>query len=284
MEQAIEQSLARYGRVDQFQIFHGLDQGAAFDPGIVLDHALPRVHRNTGRSVAGIEIGPPHALRRTRQELRQNAAGAPAMADPLRPAAQFLRHGETNPGRNLFRAAEIFVRRILQAAAIECHQALVAAAVEPAVDGHGQVPASDQDPGRRRAGIDRCRNAGGIVLGASADPIRRGVIDHQHAHRPVGLGLENEAALQLERGAEQDRQHRGLAQKLRDRNRILVPGQQLVDGGAEPHDPAPQVEGGDLERQDGVVGGRRRRSAHGNGDLAHGAAVSRHQARMPFWA
>ena len=108
-----------------------------------------------------------------------------------------------------------------------------------------------------------------VEAGAGADLAGRGEIDHQHAHRPVGLRLQDEAALELERRAQQHPEHDRLAQKLGDRRRIAVAAEDLVDGGAEPHQPSAQVEGLDLERQHRVVGGCRGRRPFGNGDIGH---------------
>ena len=47
-------------------------------------------------------------------------------------------------------------------------------------------------------------------------------VDHQHAHRPVGLGLQDEAAFELQRGAEQHGEHDRLAEQLGHRRRIVV--------------------------------------------------------------
>jgi hypothetical protein len=57
--------------------------------------------------------------------------------------------------------------------------------------------------------------------------------------------------------------------------RIVVAIQDLVDGRAEPDHAAAQVEGGNLERQHGVVGRGRRRRANGNIDtgIAHHSSM-----------
>ena len=48
-----------------------------------------------------------------------------------------------------------------------------------------------------------------------AQGIRRGEIDDDHRDRTVGLGLQDEAALELQRRAEQRRQHDRLTEQLR---------------------------------------------------------------------
>src|SRR6516225_29471 len=81
------------------------------------------------------------------------------------------------------------------------------------------------------------------------------------SHRAVALGLEDEAALEFERRAEQHRKHDRLAQKLRHWRRITVARKNRIDRRAEAHDTPPQIERLDLEGQDRVIcGGRRRRA------------------------
>jgi len=100
---------------------------------------------------------------------------------------------------------------------------------------------------------DRGVRAHLVEARAGAHPARTGEIDHQHAHRTVGLRLEDEAAVELERGAEQHREHDRLAQQLGDRWRIVVARKNLVERAVETHDAAAQVEASDLERQDRVL-------------------------------
>ena len=108
---------------------------------------------------------------------------------------------------------------------------------------------------------------------AGAHLVGRDEIDDQHAHRPVGLGLQDEAALELQRGAEQHAEHDRFAEQLGDRLGIVVAGEDRVDGGPEPHDAAAQIEGGDLERQDRVVGGGLRGCAARDGNIGIGHAT-----------
>ena len=110
VKQTIDQPLARQRRVDQFDIFDGRYQRAAFDPGIVLRHG---VRRGAFRRIAGIEIGDARALRRLRQKLQQDAAGAPAMLGAAFACAQFLGHRQPHPRRDLLGADEnIRARRL----------------------------------------------------------------------------------------------------------------------------------------------------------------------------
>jgi hypothetical protein len=72
--------------------------------------------------------------------------------------------------------------------------------------------------------------------------IRRLEIHDQERHRTVGLGLQDEAAVEFQRRAEQRRQHDRLAEQLADRGRIIVLGQDVVERGAEPGQAAAQIE------------------------------------------
>ena len=89
---------------------------------------------------------------------------------------------------------------------------------------------------------------------AGPHPVGRREVDHQHPYRTVGLGLQDEAALELQRGAEQHAEHDGLAEQFRDRLGIVVAGQDRVDRGAEPNHAPAQIERRNLEGLNGVVG------------------------------
>ena len=162
------------------------------------------------------------------------------------------------------------MRRILERAALERDQALIAAHVAALIDGHREMAAAEQRAGIGLARRDRRRDAVLVEARAGAHLVGRGEIDDQHAHRPVGLGLQDEAALELQRGAEQHAEHDRLAEQLGDRLRIVVAGQDRVDRGPEPHHAAAQIERRDLERQDGVVGRDLRGRAARYGDIGAG--------------
>ena len=83
--------------------------------------------------------------------------------------------------------------------------------------------------------------------------IRRLEVDDQKRHRAIGLGLQNETAVEFQRRAEQRREHDRLAEQLADGRRIVVLGQDVVERGAEPGETAAQIERVDLERQHRVV-------------------------------
>ena len=116
---------------------------------------------------------------------------------------------------------------------------------------------------------------------AGAHLVGRGEIDHQHADRTVGLGLQDEAAFEFERGAEQHAEHDRLAEQLGDWLGIVVAGQDRVDRRAEPDHAAAQIEGGDLERQDRVVGRDLRWGAARDRDIGIGHRLPYLEARWP---
>ena len=191
--------------------------------------------------------------------------------------AQFLGDREAHARRNLLGAAEIFVRGIFQRAALERHQTLVAAHIGTLVDGHGEMALAEQLAGVGLAGGNRLGDAAFVEARARAHLAGRGEVHHQHTHGAVSLRLQDEAAIDLERGTEHDREHDRLAHQLGDRLRIIVPLQDLVDHRAEPHHAAAQIELGDLEGGDDVVGGGGRGRAGRNGDVGIGVRIG-HEA------
>ena len=145
-----------------------------------------------------MEIGDAGAFRRLRQELQHDAAGAPAVAGAAFGRAQFLGDGEADARRDLLGAQEVFVRGVFQRAAVERHQALVAAHVRPLVDGHGEMAPAEHRAGAGLARSDRLGDARLVVARAGAHLAGNGEVHHQHAHRTIGLRLQDEAALDLQ--------------------------------------------------------------------------------------
>ena len=162
------------------------------------------------------------------------------------------------------------MRGVLEVLALERDDALIAGGIRPLVDGHGEMPATEQRPAIGRARCDGGGDARAIEAGAGAHLAGRDVVDDQHPHRPVALGLQDETALEFQGRAEQHREHDRLAQKLRHRGWIAVTRENRVDGRTEAHDAPAQVERLDLERQDRVIGGGRRRCARRNVGMGFG--------------
>ena len=162
------------------------------------------------------------------------------------------------------------MRRMLEVLALERDDALVARRIRALVDGHGEMAVTEQRARIGRARRHRRRHPGGVEAGAGAHLARGGVVDDQHPHRPVALGLQDEPSFEFQRRPQQHGQHDGLAQELGHGDGVVVPRQDGVDGGAEAHHAAAQVERLDLERQDGVVGRGGRRGAGRNVELGIG--------------
>ena len=148
------------------------------------------------------------------------------------------------------------MRGVFEVAAFERHQPLIAAHVRALIDGHGEMAFAEQ-----RAGILAILQPLGVEARIGAQAVRRLEIHDQKRHRTVGLGLQDEAAVEFQRRAEQRRQHDGFAEQLADRRRVIVLGQDVVERGAEPGQPAAQIERIDLERQHRIVDRNRRRRA-----------------------
>src|SRR5262245_20496935 len=110
--------------------------------------------------VAGIEIGHTRAFRRLWQELHHHAAGSPAVPRPARLSAQLLCDGEAHARWNLFRTQEIFMSDVLERAAVERDEALIAAHVGPLIDRHRKMALAEQTRPADTAGFDRSRHAG----------------------------------------------------------------------------------------------------------------------------
>ena len=102
--------------------------------------------------VAAREVGLAHALRRLGQELDDQPAGPPAVAEAAIVAKGDLGDRQANAGRDLLGLAEIGVGDLLEAVAFERHDALVAAGIGALVDGHGERAVAEQ---RARTGLPR---------------------------------------------------------------------------------------------------------------------------------
>ena len=111
-----------------------------------------------------------------------------------------------------------------------------------------------------RAGGTDClglRHAVGVVAGIGAHIAVGAEVDDQHVDGAVGLGLQDELAVELQRRAEEDGEHHRLAEELRHRRRIVVAGKDRIERRAHLDGAAAHVEGIDRERPHGVVAGGR---------------------------
>ncbi len=148
------------------------------------------------------------------------------------------------------------MRGLLQRRAVELDDALIALRVVALVDGERQHALPEQRSGRGFARAGQRFEAVGVEAGIGAQRARRREIGDQHVDRPVGAGLQDELALELQRRAEQHRDHAGLGQKARDRLGIVVPAENRVEQRPELDDAAAHVERADLEGHDMVVAGK----------------------------
>ena len=94
-----------------------------------------------------------------------------------------------------------------------------------------------------------------VEAGIAAKPIGRVKINNDQVHRPIGLRLQDEAALELQRRADQRRQHNGFAEEACHRLRIIVAGEDLVERIRQANDAAAAVELLEGEGDNHVVAG-----------------------------
>ena len=134
----------------------------------------------------------------------------------------------------------------------ERHDALIALHPGARIDGHGQMAAAQQRF-RRRAAVHGLGKVFAIEAGITAQVARRAVMHHQEAHRPLRLRLQNELAVEFQRGAEHRGKRDRLAQEQQNRLGIGVLGQNLIDRGAKPDEPAARPGCLQLERENVVA-------------------------------
>ncbi|MNE15829.1 hypothetical protein D3C80_1087510 [compost metagenome] len=229
VEQAIQQGLGADGRVDQFVVAQGLEQGAG---------ALPDLLGRAARAVAG-------------DDLDHRSAGAPARSG----LGSDLTHGQAHLGRHLFRLGEIVFGAQRQAFALDRGDALGALEVLAPVDGHDEDALAQQRPGAGAGeAFGRLGHLVRIKAAEAAHRPRRVVVGHHIAHRTVALGLDDQTALEFQRRADDGGQDAGLAQQGGDGLRIGVGRQDLVHDLAQPHQAAAHGPTFDLEGGGEVIG------------------------------
>ncbi|MNE16657.1 hypothetical protein D3C80_1096100 [compost metagenome] len=238
MEQAIEQGLGADGRVDQFVVAQGGEQGAG---------ALPHLFGRAARLVAG-------------DDLDHGPARAPGPAL----IRLDLADGQAHLGRHLLGLGEVVLGAQRQALALDGGDALGALEVGAAIHRHDEDPLAQQ---RLGAGAGEAFGDGGhlvrVEAAEAAQMARRVVVGDDVAHRPVALGLDDQTALELERRADDGGQDAGFAQQGGDRLGIGVGRQDGVHRLAQSHQaaahrPAFDLEGGgEVVRGGGGMGGGR---------------------------
>ena len=140
------------------------------------------------------------------------------------------------------------MRGIFEAAAVQRDQALISAHVLALIDGHAQMALAEQ-----LAGTEPVLQARSIEARIGAQPIGRLEVDDQKRYRAVGLGLQQETAVEFQRRSQQRRQHDRFAEQLAHRRGIIVLVQDLVERGAKPSQTSTQIQRVDLERQHRVI-------------------------------
>ena len=138
-----------------------------------------RRRRRAGRAGA--------CARRLRQELREQSAGPPVLMAAAVAGQDQLAHRQPDVGRNLLGLAEIGLRRLLQADAVERHDALIALRVLALVDGERQNAVAEQFAGSMPRPRDRRRQAVRIEAGIGAQRMRRREIGDEQVDRAVVL-------------------------------------------------------------------------------------------------
>ena len=139
-----------------------------------------------------------------------------------RAAARTPRRPRAGPASGSAPSAGNIRARHARDLAFKRHQALVAAHVGTLIDGHGEMAAAEQ---MSRLGFVRGHGGGdprGVEARAGAHLAGRGEIDHQHAHRTVALGLQDERPSNLSAEPSRTREHDRFAEQLGDRRRIVV--------------------------------------------------------------
>src|SRR3990170_3292194 len=233
VEEAIEQPVRRQHGIEQLVVLDRLGKSLGARPVLLGEGRLPP---NRAAALAG-------------ELLHEKPSGAPGPGPAARLAGAIMpRHGKLDEGGELLGLSEIGIGGLGQAIALERHHALIALGLEPAVDGHGEMAVTEQPPvGRKRR--KPLRREARIAAQAS----RHLIVGDQEIDRSVGRGLEDELALEFERGAEQRGQRHGLAEKLRHGFRIGMAREDGVDRGPELDETARDLGVLRLERQDQIV-------------------------------
>jgi hypothetical protein len=134
------------------------------------------------------------------------------------------------------------VRDLFEPIALERDDPLVALGMNALVDRHGQDALAQQLLGPCLALGHRHVDRFLIVTRIGAQSVRRIEIDDQKIDRSVGACLQDEPALELERGADQRGKGHSLAEQPGDRFGIAVTADDGVECGTEPDDAATAVE------------------------------------------
>ncbi len=138
--------------------------------------------------------------------------------------------GQAHPRGRLFRLGEVGFRAQGEGLALDRGDALVAFHVGALVDRHQEQALAEQGLGAgTREAAASPRHPILIVPAIAAQGPGGVVVGHYIGHRPVALGLDDQAAFELQARAHQRRQRAGLAQQIGHGFGIVMAGQDLVD-------------------------------------------------------
>ena len=169
-----------------------------------------------------------------RQLLHHQAAPAPGPSTGVCSLAcgELPGNRDADEGGDLFRLIEIFVRRIDKRVTGEADNALVALHASPWIDGHGEMSVAEKRLWCAGA-VHGARDIVAIVVGIAPDVARRAVMNDEEADRPIGLGLQDELAVEFQRRSQHRGQRHRLSKKQQDLLRVSMPCEDLVHDGTE---------------------------------------------------
>ncbi len=230
VEEAVQQAFGRQRRIDQLVIFHRRREMPRARPVLVVLSGEQRVVflAFLGRAFAAL----------ARQFLQQQPARAPVGAEA---ALVVLRDGESDEGRQLLGLPEVVLGHRNERLPVDGDDALVGVRIAGRVDRHRHVALADQGA---LVAAPLCRGKIRMLLlegDVAAQLPRRDEIGHEEIQGTVGLRLQDELALALQRAAEHGRQRQRLAEEVAYGGWIVVPLEDVVDDGPEPHHAPDQI-------------------------------------------
>ena len=145
------------------------------------------------------------------------------------------------------------MRHLLEGVAFEGNDPLVAVHMGALIDGHGEMTFAEQFA-RMRATLGDCPlEHVRIETRVAAQAIGRVEIDDDEVDRPIGLRLQDELALEFQRGADEGGQHHRFAQQPGDRLGVIVAAQDRIERLPEPDGAAAAIEAFQRKRDRDVV-------------------------------
>ncbi len=165
---------------------------------------------------------------------------------------------EPHQARDLLGLGEEMLDRLGEVAALERHDPLIALVRHRLVEGDREIALAEQAEQRRLAGL--LGEPFGVEADIAAQLAAAIVGDQEVDDAALGARLQRQLpAHVLQHRAEQGGQHQGLGEGARDRGRIIVRGEDLVEHRPEPHQPPARVPLPQREADRGIERGGRRR-------------------------